>query len=485
MPFELQTLLVRASHLANHCALDLLQRKLDVSVIFEQKWWHNALTRFTECRRGGRAVCAYPAMTKALASFEAVHSFEPVTGDNLWPFIAEAARDLLTSAKTMVARALYTQLAKFVSRIISQWELNKGRQRGITTRVPLPKKMPYAAKRFFFQEFFETKHPNRWKVPQDFPPDLQEVLRRKAADCKARHPEVAAECCFANAIKVQHLPHILRLEHELLQERRECLDGLVRERHCDERTACGIFRKGCLNGAYLLPFSSYDVKYIALTPTTLRELVNVCLDRFNDTLDAEDRRQLQTKQDEIKAEACAARARSSAARASTAPVASNIEDDGEPKRKRRKLLGVERDARKCFDLALFEWAFPGLSRIKRSKYTFANYVSTDGVGCSILFAAPKAQHSKSCGSILKEEGRDLNARHPPIESNSEDKVIGIDPGRRDMIVAYDSQSGVILKMSTRQHAHESQRSRKAHHTRKALRKTSCELPGYAPSNILR
>lgn len=125
LPVDMQTLAVRASHLANHCALDLLQRDLDVGDIFEQKWWHNVLTRFTVCRNGGSAQCAYPMMTEALESFAQVHRFEPVQGDMLWSFISEMARDLLTSAKVMVARALYIQLAKYVSRLVSQWELDR------------------------------------------------------------------------------------------------------------------------------------------------------------------------------------------------------------------------------------------------------------------------------------------------------------------------------------------------------------------------
>ena len=209
-------------------------------------------------------------MTEALTSFEAVHAFTRVQGDYLWSFISEQARDLLTSAKVMLARALYAQLAKYVSRILSRWELDEGRRCGAATRVPLPKKMPYAAKRYFFQEFFGAKASNRWKLPPTFPQDLLGVLRVKADDCRKRYPDVAAACGFANAIKVQHLPAILCLEYELLQERRECLDELMRERCCDERTVCGIFRKSCLKGASLFPFSSYDVKYVTPSPATLR-----------------------------------------------------------------------------------------------------------------------------------------------------------------------------------------------------------------------
>lgn len=483
LPVDMQTLAVRASHLANHCALDLLQRDLDVGDIFEQKWWHNVLTRFTVCRNGGSAQCAYPMMTEALESFAQVHRLEPVQGDMLWSFIAEMARDLLTSAKVMVARALYIQLAKYVSRLVSQWELDEGRRRGSKARFPLPKGMPYAAKRYFFQEFFGAKRSNRWRLPESFPQELQDVLRKKSLACKARYPNVGAECGFADKIKTQHLPHILRLEYELLQDRRSCLDQLMRDRVCDERTACGLFRKGCLTGSALLPFSSYDVKYVALTPSSLRELVKLCLDRFGDEHKREDKQELMAKKEEILAEQRKTRRHGVEVNAAR----HRRDEGGEPERKRRKLEGNELHDRKRFNRALFDWAFPGLSRIKRSRHAFADHIATDGVGCSVLFTSPQARHSRASGAscILKEEGRDLNARCPPVVLNSEDKLIGVDPGRRDMIVAYEAASGSVLKMTTKQHTHESGRTRKARATCRTLRRVSCQLPGYACSTLLR
>ena len=480
LPIDLQTLAVRASHFANHCALDMLRRDLDVRVIFEQKWWHNVLTRFTECRRGGSARCAYPMMREAMESFTQVHRLEPVQGDMLWSFIAEMARDLLTSATVMVARALHIQLAKYVSRLVSQWELDKGRLRDTRARIPLPKGMPYAAKRYFFQEFFKANRSNRWRLPESFPQELQEILRMKALAYKARYPNVAEECAFANNIKPQQLPHILRLEYELLQDRRTCLDQLMRDRMCDERTACGLFRKGCLTGSALLPFSSYDVKYIALTPTTLRELVKLCLDRFSGELEREDKHELMTKRQEILSEQSTTHRHSVEMK-----MAQRQEENGEPNRKRRKLEGNELLERKRFNRALFDWAFPGLCRIKRSRHAFADYVATDGVGCSILFTSPQSEHRRGANCILKEEGRDLKARCPPVALQSGDKLIGVDPGRRDMIVAYEAASGSVLKMSTKQHVHESGRVHKTRATRRTLRSISCQLPGYASSTLLR
>merc|ERR1711879_496210 len=116
-------------------------------------------------------------------------------------------------------------------------------------------------------------------------------------------------------------------------------------------------------------------------------------------------------------------------------------DEDEPEErapKRRKLGGTELQERKDFNRSLFDWAFPGLARIKRSRHAFADHIATDGVGCSILFTSPQSEQPGPSGasSILKEEGRDLNAKCPPIVVNSEDKLIGVDPGRRDMIVAY-------------------------------------------------
>jgi hypothetical protein len=109
------------------------------------------------------------------------------------------------------------------------------------------------------------------------------------------------------------------------------------------------------------------------------------------------------------------------------------------------------------------------------------------VGCSVLFTSRQSEQSRASDAscILKEEGRDLNARRPPVVLNSEDKLIGVDPGRRDMIVAYESVSGSVLKMSTKQHAHESRRKHKTRATLRTLRSVSCQLPGYASFTLLR
>ena len=483
LPLDLQTLAVRATHLANHCVLDLLQKDHDVKDVFEQKWWHNLLTRFTVCQRGGVAQCAYPMMTEAMESFVQVHHLVPVQGDYLWYFIAETARDLLTSAKVMVARALYIQLAKYVSRLVSQWELDEGRRRGSATRFALPKGMPYAAKRYFFQEFFGAKRSNRWRLPETFPLELKGVLRTKSLACKERYPSVAAQCGFANKIKAEHLPQILRLEYELLQDRRSCLDQLMRDRACNERTACGLFRKGCLKGAALLPFSSYDVKYVAFPPSALRDLVKLCLDRFGHELAQEEYDALLAKKEQIASE------KKKTTRLGVEAKRAQKDDEDEPIEpmpKRRKLEGSELQERKDFDWSLFDWAFPGLARIKRSRHAFANHIATDGVGCSILFTSPQSDEfgSSRASGILKEEGRDLNAKCPPIVLNAEDKLIGVDPGRRDMIVAYESASGRVLKMSTKQHAHESGRKRKTQATLRTLRNVECQLPGYPTHTLL-
>jgi len=67
------------------------------------------------------------------------------------------------------------------------------------------------------------------------------------------------------------------------------------------------------------------------------------------------------------------------AHASAAQAIPSIAEDEQSKPKRRKLLGDALNARECFNRGfnreLFEGAFPDSSRIKRSRYAFADTVS--------------------------------------------------------------------------------------------------------------
>ncbi len=158
------------------------------------------------------------------------------------------------------------------------------------------------------------------------------------------------------------------------------------------------------------------------------------------------------------------------------------EDTGEPERKRRKLEGDELNARLTSNMDLFRKAFPNIERIK-SRAKFKTFLRTDGVACSVVYErkvpgtrasrkeARRRRETSNLRVLLSSRAR-VNASEKKLRFFSfkiEDFKFGIDPGRRDMIVAVEHASGEVLKISTRTHAHECGRAKAKRLTLKTLR----------------
>ncbi len=118
---------------------------------------------------------------------------------------------------------------------------------------------------------------------------------------------------------------------------------------------------------------------------------------------------------------------------------------------------------------LFHKAFPNIERIK-SRAKFKTFLRTDGVACSVVY------ERKVCGTrasrkeaLCASERSDLESPSPPLAPREGQRLIGVDPGRRDMIVAVEHNSGEVLKMSTRTHVHECGRAKAKRLTLKTLR----------------
>ncbi len=107
------------------------------------------------------------------------------------------------------------------------------------------------------------------------------------------------------------------------------------------------------------------------------------------------------------------------------------------------------------------------------------FLRTDGVACSIVYEqrTPPGTRASRKEALCVAEKRDLESPSPPLVPRDGQRLIGIDPGRRDMIVAVEHNSGEILKMSTRRHAHESGRANAKALTLKTLRMISIPSTG--------
>jgi hypothetical protein len=247
---NIQRLAARASLFANHCALHNLRNGHDVSPIFTQSWWRNVITRFTES--GGR--CAYPEMATAFLDFETHGQIDKVPAMHYESFLSNLAKDMLTNAKTMVARQFHNLLSKSVSRIISFWALENN--------VKPKKGVGYAAHKYFTHLLFGSKMRSKKRAapPVDFPVELSRRLESQVLIWKTQYTKVCAKCGKAEWIKPCHLPHILTWEHEILMDKYEYLRRVQVLKECSKKAAYGFMNKGCMKGALLLPVSSPEVK---------------------------------------------------------------------------------------------------------------------------------------------------------------------------------------------------------------------------------
>ena len=178
--------------------------------------------------------------------FQSLGRFDFVLGDHYWSFIAALAKDMLTNAKTMVARQLHNLLSKAVSRDMSLWELENGRK--------LKKGLPYAAHRYFHHQLFgsRTRSKKRASLPEDFPHGLRDVLSARAASWKTKYPQICSKCAKPEWIKPGHLSAILLWEHEILAEKYGYLRRVQQLKRCTKRQVYCLMRKGCLKGSLLL-----------------------------------------------------------------------------------------------------------------------------------------------------------------------------------------------------------------------------------------
>ena len=82
----------------------------------------------------------------------------------------------------------------------------------------------------------------------------------------------------------------------------------------------------------------------------------------------------------------------------------------------------------------FEEHLPGLARFQKQSKLFQNYIRTDGVSVSLVMQA------NSDGKKLRKRHRKVDEQSLPVPLPGQ-RIVGIDPGRRDMIALVSNQEG--------------------------------------------
>ena len=430
-----QRLTVLATLLGNSAALKYLDNAWDVKDLFDQKWWNHCLFQFTDSK-----TCAFPRLQECRAAF--YQGELPLTSNRrLGDLLSATARTLVTNVRVAVAGAFHPRLEQFVKRLLARYELDTG-----TTATA---KAKHLCLRVFQVRFFRNRSCE--DLPCDFPELLKTLLEGKAARLRERFPSLA-KCGKAEWIKESHLPDILRLLHELHRHRDCELAQVMQDETCTEEEAHQFMRRGCLKAFKLLPLADYEVKYVPISSTVLW----TCILPYAKELSSDpEERELIAKeiarQSNVKRKVDLENQRIKAAMGEKAP-------------KRLRLEGSRKDQRTADTLQSFQFAFQALQPLRRG-WQFANHIDSDGIGCSLHFVKEEVPDldniQESTKVIGKGEGRDLRARFPPVHPVHGQRVVGIDPGRRDMVVAVEPESGGTFKISTRRHAHEACRVTKA------------------------
>eukprot|EP00968_Pinguiococcus_pyrenoidosus_P024777 scaffold5041_cov197-Pinguiococcus_pyrenoidosus.AAC.2 len=134
----------------------------------------------------------------------------------------------------------------------------------------------------------------------------------------------------------------------------------------------------------------------------------------------------------------------------------------------------------------FNACFPGLQsfseKVLRSSMLegkFDNFLCTDGVSVSVLFSFKRAADDDTESvkkvfrpgrGLVRVEGVDMKAAVKPKEPQEGQHMIGVDPGKRDLIYFYNSTTRQEGHLSVARHRHESGEQKAWYLTRQELYK---------------
>ena len=346
--------------------------------------------------------------------------------DGLALILTEYARDMKTNALVMVATTFHNRLRKTIGRELRAHAaqqglvLDRGHGKLVTTalrnavRGPEDKEVAWPTEGVVKKDG-QGPHEGRTGNLVDHVRGVVEGWRKRFAR--------ALPCKTPQKINATNAPVLVEwlfdMRCHLDRARASVKESLPEDASQEEvsRKLNSVFRKGDLKTFGLLPVFSPRAKNVPFSPTGLYYLTRMVHARDPTCL----REWPKTKQE------------------------------------------VTQDPRRWFLVV-----FPGLKAFERGDgVTFDNYLRTDGLSVSITLLRPDPPEVPEKAfrpgrGLVPVEHADLKARTPPVVPRPGQRLVGIDPGRRDMVFGVVSHEDhddneTTLRMSTRQHVHESQR----------------------------
>ena len=377
---------------------------LQIPPIDDQTWWYKCFCSITTLKGHRRPITKDPHIEAAALSLFGP-SADWTSGDNLWAFINELARDAKTACQNMIAGTFHVQLQKAYRREVLLWE--HANQRTIAKETKFRIVNHYVR---LVSGHQQQTHLTADDLPLDLGVQLEALTRTWQLQFASVLP--CPHSSFIYNISGDNFPKLRTLlswMHQLQVHRAACLQTLQSLLPPSSSTDAAqlLGKSGKAQG--LLPIASYKTKCIAISATGLKCLL--AAGRLDKTHD-------------------------------------------------------------------FAQCFPGIRRFLRGgRVESQQYIRTDGVSASIVLQDTLGSPVVKKRKVAKANDDDGTSRGvTPIEPSLTQRLVAIDPGRREMLTAVVQEQDVLtdsFSVSTKYFRREAGTARAANFTASLQRQTFC------------
>ena len=399
-------LALRGFHVASHTALRML-REGSTPAVTDQNWWNRCMNSCGSFRASKRNICTKDAEIEHSIQ-ELFGEVEPITSNNSWPFVNELAKQTITMVQNMLAANFHKQLEKAFRREILIWKQN--------TQQVLAKELQWKLIQHAVR--LTSGHQSLPPIPPDAPQALVEILTALAADWKGRFTATVPICPTAEFIYNQ----------KPLSTSRQF------------RESAALYLGGILQWMYVLQEHRLD-----------------CLRRLEQILPAEEGRTARS----VLGPAAKPLALLPMVSFRTPQMAIS-QDNGLESLFRGAKLPAVKD---------FYEVFPNLRKLDRGGT--CHYIRTDGVTVSLTMkrhTLGSEERPRKRRKVAASAPRGTDRGTEPALPLVGQRLVGIDPGRRDM-VAVVSNDGDAFTVSTKSFRADSGSARAARRTLHHLERT--------------
>lgn len=472
---RMQKIAVRGTHLANHIIVDSIQKSgglhaplVDLPLVLEASWWQKCFKASAQPQGRPRQHDGDEFLPHARTLFSGM---EPIMlGKAATHAIETLSADIVTNIRVMLILNFHKQLRKAFRRDVLYWGGIKERLFEARDREAL---VDYCVNRcaqegtIFKEREFPTGEPPELRIFLDAQVSHWKLLYMGVLPCPV--PE------FVSNLKGASVPLLFQWFVDLQRHRRFRQLQLTEALQGDAEGARRCFGTSA-KAMRALPLAKLQVGHVAVDKTALKFLL-LELRRLGEEisdLEIPNQTPVVIPRDE---------------NGEPIPKKAKKNDDGTDKATRYRRTRAEEEAQ----TQLFWSHFPGAMRLLRGRRgsKLHPFLRTDGISCSVALILPDRPETRAEIKALKrvQNACDLMPGNPvPIARQPWQRLVSIDPGRRDMIYGLAEEGGETsvmsnFKVSTRQHLREAKRARAREATIKLQKRTMIHAEVYRSQDL--